>query len=150
MSQIRHLRPSEAELLLPGARSFFSEGRIMGELNEKSFVDGILACIRNGIGLFLVYGEPPFEGAIGGVIYPDFPTGDLIASELFWYVMPESRGVAGVRLLKEFEKEARIRGAKRLTMMHLDGPRTAGIARLYERLGYCQREQIYAKVLSAK
>lgn len=128
MSQVRPLLLSEATLLLPGARQFFGEGNLLGALNEKSFVTGVVNMLTSGIGVFLVYGEPPFEGAIGGVIYPDYATGDLIASELFWYVMPQSRGVAGVRLLKEFELEVKRKGAKRLMMMHLEGPRTAGIS----------------------
>jgi GNAT superfamily N-acetyltransferase len=147
MPSVRPLRPSEAAYLLPGARRFFAEGLVMGKLNEESFVKGVAGYLNAGVGIFLVYGDPPFQGAIGGAIYPDFPTGDIVATEFFWYVIPEHRGQAGVRLLKAFEEEAKRRGAVRLMMMHFESPKTAAFGHLYERLGYCKKEQIYAKVL---
>lgn len=146
-SPIRALRPNEAHLLLPGAREFFAAGNLMGKLNEASFVHGVRNLVTAGTGLVYAAGAEVVEGAIGVAIYPDFSTGDIVASELFWYVLNGNRGTLGVRLLKLMEGQLRLRGVSRLMMMHLETGQSAAFGNLYGRLGYCQKEHIYAKVL---
>lgn len=80
-------------------------------------------------------------GMIGLGSFPDPFSGDLVASELFWY--SESPG-AGVRLLKRAEAWARCIGAVRLQMV---AP-TDGVASMYERLGYELTERAYMRSVS--
>lgn len=148
MNDIRLLSSSEVPLLLPGARAFFAEGNLIGELNEAHFVDSLQAYIDKGIGFVLVAGNPPFRGAIAGAIFPDFASGVPRCMEFFWYVNQQERGFIGVRLLKEFENEAKKRGADNVLMMHLVAGKQDQFSAFFERCGYKLREQVFAKKLN--
>lgn len=61
-----------------------------------------------------------------------------------FYVVPESRGKAGIALFRAVEDEAGRRGVKRLFMgskMHKDS------AALFERLGYTEVERYFSKMI---
>lgn len=79
-------------------------------------------------------------GMIGMLAMPHFVSGQMVASELFWWVEPESRG-HGVRLLRAAERWAASVGA---THIHMIAP-GVDVARLYERLGYTQIERVYQR-----
>lgn len=147
MSLIREITCAEVPLLLDGARTFFAEGKLLGTLNPAPFVSGWQRLLNGGGGVLLgIYRERELLGAIGGLVFPDFPTGDLVAQELFWFVLPGQRG-AGLRLLRAFELRCAMRGAKRLLMIHLAGLNDAAMTRVYERTGYTLLEKIYSKHL---
>lgn len=144
---IHDIACDEVPMLLDGAREFFGEGKLMGELNPVSFVAGWQRLLLSGSGMLLgAYRERQLIGAIGGVILPDFPTGDVVAQEFFWFMIGDQRG-SGVRLLRAFEMRAAMRGAKRIMMMHLTALNSAAMGKLYARLGYTHLENIYAKKL---
>lgn len=147
MTLIRPLQPDEVPVLLEGARMFFDEGKLPGKLNEASFVEGWQKFLASGIGiLFAAFEGDKFCGAIGGSVFGDFPTGDLVATEFFWYTLPGKRG-SGLRLLRAFEDESRRRGAKRIAMIHLADLNDEVMGKMYERLGYRLGEKIYFKTL---
>jgi GNAT superfamily N-acetyltransferase len=132
---------------LDGAAQFFREGKLPGALNEESFVQGWRQMLTSGVGVLLgAFSERGIEGAIGGSVFPDFPTGDLVATEFFWFTIPGHRG-SGLKLLTAFENECRSRGAKRINMVHLVNLNDDIMARVYERRGYDLREKIYIKNL---
>lgn len=149
MSEIRLLTVDEIPDLLPGARAFFGEGNLLGELNEAHFVATLQSYLRAGMGFVLAAGNAPdFTGSIAGIVFPDFATGQPRCMEFYWYVHPELRkGLLGVRLLKAFEAEAVKRGAEHVLMMHLVAGEEAKFERFYARCGYTLREQIFAKQL---
>lgn len=147
MTLIRDIASDEVPLLLDGARAFFAEAKLLGTLNPESFVRGWQGLLRVGAGLLLgAFDKGALQGAIGGTIYPDFPTGDIVVMESFWFTIPGRRG-AGLKLLREFEAEAKARGAKRILMIHLAELNDASLSRLYERLDYQLKEKIYIKSL---
>lgn len=147
MTLIRDIACDEVPLLLDGARSFFAEGKLMGELNPVSFVAGWRQLLAGGTGLLLgVFEGRQLLGAIGGIVYPDFPTGDLVAQEAFWFMLPETRG-RGIRLLRAYEMRCALRGAKRLMMIHLAGLNDEAMGKLYQRMGYSLIEKIYSKTI---
>lgn len=148
MSQTRLLREEEVRLLLPGARNFFGEGHLEGTLNETHFVAQMQTYIRTGVGFVIVAGEPPFDGALGAIVYPDFATGLKRGMEFFFYVNKEYRGLAGPRLMKAYEEEAKRRGAERVLLMHLAVPEASKYVRFYQRFGYRLIEQVFCKPLS--
>lgn len=150
MNDIRLIPAEEVPLLLPGARAFFAEGNLVGELNEEHFVKTLQGYVESGIGFVLASGTPPFRGSIAGILYPDFATGELRCMEFFWYVPKEERGFVGVRLLKAFEAEAAKRGAKHLLMMHLVAGQEDKFSQFYTRSGYKMIEQVFSKQLSPK
>jgi GNAT superfamily N-acetyltransferase len=71
-------------------------------------------------------------GMIGLLLFENPITGEPTASELFWWVEPESRG-HGLRLLKRAEQWARDMGAARI---HMIAPADTDVGRLYQRCGY--------------
>jgi GNAT superfamily N-acetyltransferase len=82
-------------------------------------------------------------GGIGMLWFENPLSGEPSASELFWYIEPEHRGI-GVRLLKRGEQWARDMGAEKL---HMIAP-TPAVSQLYERLGYAYLETTYQKALA--
>ena len=74
---------------------------------------------------------------------------DVMGAEQFFYVRPEYRGLAGLRLIRAGEKWARDRGCTHLIM---SSSKPAGdvfdkVCRLYERLGMSFIEAGYIKKL---
>ena len=92
------------------------------------------------------------EGAVlgicGGVHIPTlWDRSKLMATELWWYVDPDSRNAGvGTALMNALESWARSAGAYRMEMMTLVdvGP---SVGAMYERNGYRERERGYVKEL---
>lgn len=89
-----------------------------------------------------------FVADLGGVLVGMFAmsvylhplSGECCASEFFWWVEPEHRGI-GVRLLRQAERWAKDRGA---VVLQLVAP-TKDVELLYQRLGLTQTEVQYQK-----
>jgi ribosomal protein S18 acetylase RimI-like enzyme len=87
-------------------------------------------------------------GIIGGCIVPCLFTGDSIAVEQYWYVLPEFRkGRLGLSLLSAFESEVKRRGAKRCYIGNLAALNNDKMKRLYKLLGYKELETHFVKPL---
>lgn len=82
-------------------------------------------------------------GMIGLVMFEHHISGELVAGEVCWWVEPEARGSAGVRLLKAAERWARDRHAVALQMI---AP-TEDVACIYQALGYTPVETTYQRNL---
>ena len=83
------------------------------------------------------------HGVIGVILFKHPFSGELVASETFWWVDPEHRG-AGIRLMREAERWARERGAVK---MQMGEPAGSAMARFYERVGYAPIESTYQREL---
>lgn len=81
-------------------------------------------------------------GMLGLTAFQHPISGELFATEFFWWVEPEYRG-RGVRLLRTAERWARTRGARALQMI---AP-TPEVADIYSRLGYEELETTYQLTL---
>jgi len=86
---------------------------------------------------------------LGFVVFPMFMNSKTtIAQELFWWVDEEARKTgAGIKILKQTEKLAKEHGAEALMMLSLSDLNGKKIGKLYESLGYKQKEQTYMRVL---
>lgn len=82
-------------------------------------------------------------GMIGMMVYPHPLSGDVTATEVFWWVDPNRRGRLGVRLWNEAEIWAKQQGATRIQMIAPDDD----VAKLYRRRGYRRLETIYQRSL---
>lgn len=82
-------------------------------------------------------------GMIGLVAFAHHISGERFVGEVCWWVDPEARGSAGVRLLKAAEQWARERGAVALQMI---AP-TEHVAGIYQALGYTPVETTFQKGL---
>lgn len=85
-------------------------------------------------------------GAIGGLFANDPNDGVLVLQEAFWFVHPSVRGVRSLSLVREFERQARLRRAQRILLGHVVGDEKVG--RFYSRRGYQPLEVFYGKELS--
>jgi len=135
---------NQVEQILPMARQFSAQSEF-GEFNEEVVIENTKQIIRFGIGeLFLYMKEGRPIGALLGFKHPNFFTGELMATEAYWYVDEKHRGV-GLRLLSAFEKWAEAQGCKKIIMMHIADVMPDAVRRIYERRRYKYLETHYIK-----
>lgn len=88
-------------------------------------------------------------GLIAVTIADQIFTGDLLASELLWFVTKGHRtGSAALRLLRAAEKEARDLGASKFSMIHLQALTPDKLRDFYVARGYSLTESHYVLPLS--
>lgn len=83
------------------------------------------------------------KGCIGGLVYPMFMSGELVAQEFFWW----SEDNNGKVLLDEFEKIAKDMGAKKIIMVSLAKSDYNRVSSIYDNRGYEFLEPHYIKEL---
>ena len=92
-------------------------------------------------GLLLVHERNgAVDGMIGVMAFEHPMSGEMVASEMFWWVEPEARG-SGVKLLRLAEAWAHTRGATKMMMI---AP-TDKVGEFYERVGYERVETTYQR-----
>ena len=133
------------ELLRMGESFFNASGYSdITTFNKKDTKDLLGRLIDDG--LLLTDGK---TSMLGFVVFPMFMNNQtIVAQELFWWVDEKSRksGI-GIEILKRAEDLAKEYGATVMMMLsinELDGDR---VNKLYERLGYKQREQSFMRIL---
>jgi GNAT superfamily N-acetyltransferase len=135
-SSVRRGSVEDLPAIEPLGARFYAEARLPGRFVPAVWAATWQRLLAGGNGaLFLLERTGEVCGALGAIIFPDPNDGDLVASEMFWFVAPEARG-AGLRLLGAFEAWAAERGAQRLGMVHLATAGADRLAKLYERRGY--------------
>lgn len=132
------------------ARAFFANSGQPGVFNFEHFLATLKEVLQANYGVvFLLENESKIIGAIGGLIYPDSNTGDLTATESYWFVLKEHRrGLGGIRLYKAFKSWAIERGCLHLRMGYLIASMPEDVARFYEREGFTAIEVNYSKPLT--
>lgn len=109
------------------ARAFFVHTGRRGEFNEIMVQEMLDHLEENHI---LIVSE---TGMIGGMVFPLWVTGEIIAQEMFWW--------GDASLLARFEARARQMGATAINMMSL----TQRVADHYLARGYTKLETIWVK-----
>ena len=101
--------------------------------------------LKNKLGVLITYTKKgKAVGVIGGIKHPDMTSGIMTATESFWFVDPEHRGI-GLFLLKAFEDWAKEEGCKRILMMALLDSLPEKAIRIYQQAGYKPLEVTYIK-----
>lgn len=126
--------------VLPIARKFAIVAGI--NFSDDIFISSWKNLFNLGFGV--IFATEDYSGMIGGIKYPDTNSGELIASELFWFVDPSKRG-EGIKLLNAFELWAINNNCKRIIMVHLMDSMPEKVGRFYERTGYRKLEVHYVK-----
>jgi GNAT superfamily N-acetyltransferase len=140
---IVELKPEELEKISSLAAKFRTDSKF--KFVPEQFFNTVRQFISAGMGVVLgLYEEDSLIGAIGGILYPDLFDGELMATEIFWYVDPARRG-KGLRLLKGFEQWAKDHDAKRVVMVHLSYLAPEKLEKFYTRQGYTPLETHYIK-----
>jgi len=147
---IRLATRDDVPALLTMGRSFiqYSEYRAINDhLTDEQLANGISAVIDCGVSFVAVDGER-IIGFILGMVGPLwFATHIQTAVELAWWVDPAYRGMAGIRLMKAFENEAKRRGLKYVAMSDLvmNGRDETPAARILGIMGYTLTERMHSK-----
>lgn len=68
-----------------------------------------------------------------------------IAAEVAWYVSPDSRGGAGIELLKAAFRYCELKGIHTLSMIYMQSSMPEAIVKIYDRMGLTLRESTYTK-----
>lgn len=127
------------------AQMFYGASGLSGDFHMDKFISFWEGQIQTGNGVILIdESYLDITGAIGGLIYPDLYTGEMLAIEFFWFVHPEKRG-EGMKLYYAFEEWVRSKEVKQIRMAYLIESMPEKLKSLYERLGYRQIEVHYAK-----
>lgn len=142
----REARLADLPRMEEAAREFYAASRFLRVFDPARFVGLWAQMISVGIGVIYVLGEERIEGALGGMVYPEPYSGDLVATEFFWFVRPGHRG-GGMALYRAFESWARERGCSQLRMVHLADSMPEKLDRVYRRMGYEPAEVLYVKEL---
>lgn len=151
ISMTRELHSNELKLCLDGGLAFFDEGKLPGKFDPETFLTKIGSFIDGGSGVVIGYfNDNVIRGAIGGIKYADIYTNDLVATEMWWFVLPQYRGgTAAMRLIRAFQTWAKASGCKRCSMVHLAGLQPERLKHVYESLGYSLTETCYSLTLDS-
>lgn len=153
---IRALQSHEVPVMLEAGNAFYKEGKFPGAFCNATFTRRMTGLIDRDPGSIIASFTPDneFQGALAAAVCECPFTGDEVAVEMFWFILPRFRGgIAGVRLLLAFDDWARQRGVKRAAMIHLEtetnGVEKAKLSALYERMGFFPVEINYIKSYEA-
>lgn len=92
-------------------------------------------------------GDEPI-GMLAATVIVHPMSGELVASEVAWWIEPEFRGgSAGLRLLAAAEAWARAQGATRFQMI---APAGSSVGALYRRRGYAELETTWQRPLEGE
>jgi Acetyltransferase (GNAT) family len=149
MSEIRIVTREEIPLIPSIGTAFFEEAKLLGEMRHPVFIRNWTNFYDLGLGVIIGIFEGPVPvGVIGGLCVNDVNDDQLVASEMFWYVLQGHR-VGGIKLVKAFETWAKEKGAKRVSMVHLCGDNAATLGKYYQKIGYVPTELHYLKALAS-
>lgn len=138
-------QPVQLAKLAPMGLEFWNEMGMPGKFVPERWIESWTNLLRQSIALIIgLTRHGTLKGAIGGVLCWDLNDHDLIAVEQFWFVTAAARG-HGLRLLDEFDKTARLRGAKRVLIGHIHSGRTNLWQKILARKGYTLLESHYIK-----
>ena len=115
------------------------------DYSDKTYRD----LIGRGVGqIFLLFDDDTGDlvGGLGCIKAPDLHSGDMIAIETFWYVLPQCRNkMLGMELLFTFEQWAKEEGCTKVAMIHLADSAPESLEKLYLTMGYRLLEKHYIK-----
>lgn len=141
---IRYATAADLPALAPLAQQFYASSRFLRGFQQERF-EAFWAPLLSGSGVILLGerdGAP--VGALGGMVYQEPYSGELVAVEFFWFVDPGSRG-GGMALYREFEEFARRCGCTQIRMAHLLDLMPEKLGRVYQRLGFTAMETHFCK-----
>ena len=129
---IKQANTHDLERLAVLGKEFFSEAGLPGVFNPEFWATVWTQLMIQDAAEVWYDEENIINGAIGVIYAPDFLTGDLVATESFWFVTKEARSVIGIRLFHWIVDRSQVRGAKRLIMSGvISSPAFPGVSKFY-------------------
>jgi len=119
-------------------------------LDEEVYLNDLQRLVNDSDSdLLVLEKDSKIIGFMGLMIF-DSPLGrQKIANEHYFYIMPEYRGISGVRMIKAAEDWAKDKGCSHLVMnaSYLASDMCDKVCKLYERLGLRHFEHAYIKLI---
>jgi GNAT superfamily N-acetyltransferase len=144
---IHQAQPADLERLADLASEFYSASKFLKHFDMDRFMEFWSVMIENESGVvFVLEDSERIAGTIGGVVYPDLYSGELICTEFFWFVTKAARG-GGMQLYRAFEDWARTKHCTTIRMVHLADSMPERLSVVYKRLGFELCETHYQKAL---
>lgn len=148
--KVRPLGLHEIVLVYGLGREFCEESPFLGAstFNPAALFSYWNAIYNAGIGQLFVAEDPDGRpvGVLGGTVSRDHVNGEIMASEIFWYVTESARrGGTGRGLIAAYEDWATARGATVITLAHTTHLMADQLSALYGKLGYTPHDVVYFK-----
>lgn len=130
-------------------KAFAAEANYPGGWNLKAFVKLWELLLDADFGkIFAVSENGKLVGVLGAGFMEDPYSGQVTATEQFWYVLPSHRKTrAGMELFMAFQEEAKKRRVKKMVMVHLAALTPESLQKFYEKEGFKLAEQTFWKEL---
>lgn len=145
---LRKFEERDKEQVTNLIRNFFREsiGDYGLNLNEKT-ISKTLSNYSNGYIGIIAEIDDKIIGCIGGLVAASmFDEGQLVGQETMWFVDREFRnGKVGIKLIEEFEKECKNRGANLIVMVHMGNLNAEILDKVYKHRNYKLLERQYIK-----
>lgn len=117
IERIRQLMPEDLEQIVELGKHFYSLTGLTGDFRGNTFCDFWNGFLAHGqAAMWVCRKDGKIIGTIGMTLTASLFDGKVIADESFWFVHPDNRGTAGVKLFivaKDWAKEC---GASRMLM----------------------------------
>lgn len=148
---IRRLQPWEISDIIPVAKAFYEQTKLGSPFDEHFFAENLHTLSAQGrLFVSAKVSNGAIVGSLVGMLVLNMMSGELMAQELFWYVMPEHRGgIDGIRMLADFEKWASEVCATQIIMANFHLEQTSDpVAALYEKRGFTSIETHHIKPIT--
>jgi GNAT superfamily N-acetyltransferase len=147
MIEIKPLCRFRLRVLKAGAEEFYASSKALRKFDIDKFVSFWKDVIEKEMGVIFVAEDDDGEtiGAIGAMIHREPYSDEVTVHEFFWFVRPDHRGFAGIRLYRELEKWAKAKNANIIRMVHLTDSMPEKLSRFYTGLGFTPVETVYSK-----
>jgi hypothetical protein len=148
---IREANINDIPSILKRGPSFFKHAGFEEKgliFDEDSAYKTLQFLVNDDNGIVLVSEDKKSNGFIYGMLSP-FPLNydQIILTEFAWWVDPTARNATGLKLLKEFERIGKEKGADLIIMMTSDSFQEEKLKKFYEKKGFKHLEHHYIKRL---
>jgi hypothetical protein len=141
---IRRARYAEYDRILHLGSLFHAGAKHSHGYNKDHAAEMLDSCVWSDDRVALVYTvRDEIVGFLLGSLSITWQGGEVVASELAWFVEQEHRGFGAIKLVHAFENWATERGATAIAMADIEG--LTDLQSTYERLGYRKVETTYVK-----
>jgi hypothetical protein len=147
ISKIYDLKRDLMDVIEACGQNFFSEADLPGGFKIANFLSSWEVILKSGIGvIFKAERDGKVIGLLGSLLSYDLNTGEVIATEAFWFILKQYRsGFAGIRLFEAFEEWGMSVGAVRFNMGRIIGLHDEKMGNFFESKGYRPVETHYWK-----
>jgi GNAT superfamily N-acetyltransferase len=145
--RISNVDNATAQLIERLGPQFIELGVVNAGFNAEWFLPNWDKILRSGLGAMWVGFKGDEDiGILGALLHPCLFTGQVIATESFWFVDPNHRGGStGVRLFLEFLGWSKQVGAERVQAGRIVGSMGEELEAFYMKHGFKKLETLYVK-----